>query len=309
MVLIAAGDPGYSERAVELRHLRSILVLAEELHFGRAAQRLAITQPALSQQLTQLEGMIDAKLFDRQPKVAATPAGAALVEHARRILDAVAEAESEARSLSNQTRRRIRLGYLEYWNPPFIAKAMRALRELDPPVVLESRNLYSQEVLTGLRDRSLDIGFVQLPIADDSLAVRPLLEGSWGIVMRRSHALARRRELTLRDLTGEPLVFFDRAVNPPLHAWLLGRFAEAKLTPRIVYATTQPQVGIDLVREGVGVFFVASYVLRSLPRGLVMRMFTDLPTMRIAAAWRGDHRTAALSALLEVLPRVPAPAR
>lgn len=290
---------------MELRHLRSILALTEERHFGRAAQRLAITQPALSQQITQLERMLDAKLFERQPRVVPTPAGVALAEHARRILDAVAEAESEARSLSNQTRHRIRLGYLEYWNPPFIAKAMRALRELDTPVVLESRNLYSQEVLAGLRDRSLDIGFVQLPLDDDSLAVRPLLEGSWGIVMRRSHALARKRELTLRDLTDEPLVFFDRAVNPPLHAWLLGRFAEAKLTPRIVYATTQPQVGIDLVREGVGVFFVASYVLRSLPRGLVMRMFTDLPTMRIAAAWRGDHRTTALSALLAVLPRFP----
>jgi DNA-binding transcriptional LysR family regulator len=291
---------------MELRHLRSIQALAEELHFGRAALRLAITQPALSQQLTQLEAELGARLFDRHPRVSLTPVGTALLAHARRILDAVAEAEAEARSLANLTRRRIRLGYLEYWNPPFIARVMRALRELDPPVVLESRNLYSAEVLAGLRDRSLEIGFIHLPVGDDSLAVRPLLEGRWSLVLRRAHPLARRAELALADLAGEPLVFFDRAVNPPLHAWLLGRFAEAKVTPRIVYATTQPQVGLDLVREGVGAFFVASYVLRSLPRGLVMRPFADLPPMCIGAAWRGDHRTPALAALLAALPRFPA---
>lgn len=290
---------------MELRHLRSILALAEELHFGRAAGRLAITQPALSQQITQLEADLDVRLFERQPRVALTPVGAALRDHARRILNAVAEAEAEVRSLANLTRRRIRLGYLEYWNPPFIAKAMRALRELDPPVVLEARNLYSAEVIAGLRDRSLEIGFVHLPIEDDSLAVRPLLEGRWSLVMRQSHPLARRAELVLPDLSGEPLVFFERAVNPPMHAWLLGRFAEAKLTPRIVYATTQPQVGVDLVREGVGAFFVASYVLRSLPRGLVMRPFADLPRLQIGAAWRGDHRTPALTALLAALPKFP----
>jgi len=290
---------------MELRHLRSVLALAEELHFGRAALRLAITQPALSQQITQLEAALDARLFARQPRVALTPVGAVLADHARRILAAVAEAESDARSLANQTRRRIRLGYLEYWNPPFIARAMRVLRELDPPVVLESRNLYSAEVLAGLRDRSLEIGFVHLPVDDDTLAVRPLIEGRWSIVLPRRHPLARRPELVLGDLTGEPLIFFERTVNPPLHAWLLGRFAEAKLTPRIVYATTQPQVGVDLVREGVGVFFVASYVLRALPRGLVMRPFADLPPMRIGAAWRGDHRTPALTALLAALPKFP----
>lgn len=291
---------------MELRHLRSIQALAEELHFGRAALRLAITQPALSQQLTQLEAELGARLFDRHPRVSLTPVGTALLAHARRILEAVAEAEAEARSLANLTRRRIRLGYLEYWNPPFIARAMRTLRELDPPVVLEARNLYSAEVLAGLRDRSLEIGFVHLPVGDDGLAVRPLLEGRWSLVVRRAHPLARLAELALADLAGEPLVFFDRTVNPPLHAWLLGRFAEAKVTPRIVYATTQPQVGLDLVREGVGAFFVASYVLRSLPRGLVMRPIADLPPMQIGAAWRGDHRTPALAALLAALPQFPA---
>jgi DNA-binding transcriptional LysR family regulator len=294
---------------MELRHLRSVVALADELQFRRAAHRLAITQPALSQQITQLEAMLDARLFERHPRVALTAAGVVLADHARKILAAVAEAESETRTRANQARRRIRLGYLEYWNPPFLAAAMRTLRELDPPVVLETRNLYSQEVLAGLRDRSLEIGFTHLPVDDDTLAVRPLLEGRWTVVMPRGHRLARRTELALGDLDGEPLVFFDRAVNPPLHAWLLGRFAEAKVTPRIVYATTQPQVGVDLVREGVGVFIVASYVLRSLPRALVMRPLVDLPVMRIGAAWRGDTRTPALSALLAVLPGGPAARR
>lgn len=294
---------------MELRHLRSVLALAEELHFGRAARRLAITQPALSQQITQLEGLLDAALFERHPRVVLTAAGRVLTEHARRIIAAIAEAESETRSLAYQGRRRIRLGYLEYWNPPFLAAAVRTLRELDPPIVLEPRNMYSQEVLAGLREHTLEIGFVHLPVSDDNLAVRPLVEGRWTIVMPRAHRLARRAELTLGDLAGEPLVFFDRTVNPPLHTWLLGRFAAAKVSPRIVYATTQPQVGVDLVREGVGVFIIGSYVLRKLPRNVVARPLADLPRLQIAAAWRGDERTPALLALLAALPRLAAARR
>src|SRR5262249_56850610 len=131
---------------------------------------------------------------------------------ARRPRGGAGGEEAGARPPPPPPRRRIRLVYLEYGTPPFLAKAMRTLRELDPPVVLEARNLYSAEVLAGLRDRSLEIGFVHLPVDDDRLTVRPLLEGRWSLVMPRIHSLARRRQLTLSDLTGQPLVFFDRTV-------------------------------------------------------------------------------------------------
>ena len=111
-------------RGMEIRHLRAVAALADELHFGRAARRLAVTQPALSQQVSQLEHLLDTALFIRQPRVEPTAAGRALAVHARRILAAVDEAESEARSLGYRARRRIRLGYLEYWNPPFLAAAV-----------------------------------------------------------------------------------------------------------------------------------------------------------------------------------------
>src|SRR5690242_16001340 len=110
---------------MELRHLYALLAVADELHFGRAAARVGITQPALSQQIAQLEGLVGSKLCERTPRVALTPAGKVLTDHARRIIAMVADAESEVRSLGNQARQRIRLGYLEYWNPPFLAAAMR----------------------------------------------------------------------------------------------------------------------------------------------------------------------------------------
>lgn len=293
---------------VELRHLHAAVATAEELHFGRAAVRLGITQPALSQQIAQLEELLGARLFDRAPRVAPTAAGRVFVERARAILGQLAEAETEVRALATRARQRIRLGYLEYWNPPFIAAALRALRASDPPVVVETRNLYTQEVLAGLRERTLELGFVHLPLdpPDDTLAIRPLVEGHWAFVLPRAHRLARRASLRLADLEGEPLIIFDRTVNPPLHAWLLGRFAEARLAPRIVYATTQPQIGLDLVREGVGLFIIGSYVVRALPRGLVTRPVVDLPPLRIAAAWHNDARTPALAQLLAALPKGPA---
>ncbi|NVB82776.1 MAG: LysR family transcriptional regulator [Kofleriaceae bacterium] len=291
---------------MELRHLHALVAVADELHFGRAAARVGISQPALSQQIAQLELLVGSKLCERSPRVALTLAGKFLTDHARRIIAMVTEAESEVRSLGTQARQRIRLGYLEYWNPPFLAAAMRELRERDPSIVVEPRNMYPHEVLAGLRDRTLELGFVHMPIADQALAVRLVLDGYWAFVLPRSHRLARRDSLALADLHDQPLIVFDRSVNPPLHAWLLGRFAEAKLVPRIVYSTTQPQVGIDLVREGVGLFIVGSYVVRSLPRDLVMRRVSDLPPLQIGAAWRGDERTPALAALLAALPKLRA---
>lgn len=306
---------------MEIRHLQAMAAAADELHFGRAAARLAITQPALSQQIAQLEEIVEARLFERHPRVALTPAGQLLAERARRILGLVADAESEVRSLAGQSRQRIRVGYLEYWNPPFLATVMRVLRAHDPPIVVEARNLYPREVLAGLRERTIEVGFVHLPIAsggipassdaerqrgslaEPDLASRPVIRGAWAIVLPRAHRLAKKTQLQLADLRDEPIIFFERSVNPPLHAWLLGRFAEAKVAPRIVYSTTQPQVGVDLVSEGVGLFFVGSYVVRALPRSLVMRPIADLPTVQIGAVWRGDERTPAVAALLAALPR------
>ncbi len=287
---------------MELRHLHALLAVADELHFGRAAARLSITQPALSQQVAQLEKLVEARLFDRHPRIALTAAGQLLADRARQIVDRVAEAESEVRALGSQSRQRIRLGYLEYFNLAFLAPLMRKLREHDPPIVVEARNLYPREVLAGLRDRTLEVGFVHLPVHDPDLSTRTLLEGTWAFVLPKSHRLAKRAAINLAELADEPIIFFDRSINPPMHAYLLGRFADAKVVPRIVYATTQPQVGVDLVREGVGIYLVGSYVVRALPKELVMRPVAELPPLAVAAAWRGDGRTPAVAAFLAALP-------
>jgi DNA-binding transcriptional LysR family regulator len=289
---------------MELRHLRAFLALADQLHFGRAARRVGVTQPALSQQLAQLERELGVRLLERTPRVALTEAGRVLAARGEPLLAQWHDAMEAARLAGQSERPRLRVGYLEYVSPPFLAAALRSLREALPGVVVEPRNLYSREVVAGLVEGTLDVGLAHLPVAHPTLATRPLLEGHWTVALPERHALARRAEVPLEALRDVPLVLFDRSVNPPLYDWLLEQFVHVGLEPRVVYATTQPQVGLDMVAEGVGLFVVASYVLRRLPAGVTTRPLAGFDTtLRIAAVWRADDTRPALRAFLAALPR------
>lgn len=289
---------------LELRHLRSFVVLAEELHFGRAARRLAITQPAVSHQLAQAEELLGVELLRRSPRsVSLTPAGRTLLTGARRVLGELERTLRDLGQHQSALRNRLVLGYVEYAYLPVVSGLVRTLRERYPDLELEHREMYAAQQVEALRDGEIDVGFALLPASDLKLVARPILEGFWGVALPRRHPLARLPNVPLAALAGEPLIVFARALNPPLYDWLLTRLRESGFEPRLAYQTSQAHFGPRLVQEGVGLFIAASYVLTELPRGVVVRPLEGLgDKLVLGALWRPDNRAPALRALQGALP-------
>lgn len=297
---------------MELRHLRSFLAVADELHFRRAAGRLGLTQPALSRHIAELERALGIVLFARGPRrVELTDAGRVFAERVRRIVRDLDEAADEARQLARTTQR-LRIGYLEYLNLPFVGSLLRELEERHPEIAIERHNMSPNQVLTALDDDTLDVGFVHLPIKQPRLAFRPVVEGRWHVVLPERHPLAARETIPVGSLANEPLVLFDRTLNPVLYDSLVARCEAAGFSPRVVYATTQVHVAIDLVAQGLGLFLAGSYVFRHLPSGVVSRPLEASERLRLGAAWRANEQRQAITSFLDVLrglvPRPSSPA-
>lgn len=286
-----------------LRRLRSFVAVSEELNFRRAAERVCVTQPALSQQVRELEAELGAALFERdRRRVALTAAGAALLGPAREALAILDAAAAEVRRLGDAAARTLRLGYVEYMNLPFLSPALRRLAERRPDIVVEPQEMFSAAAIAALLERRIDLGFAFQPVGHPDLASRPVLRGRWMLAMPEGHPLAAGAEVPGPALAGRRLVLFARHLNPPLHDALVAGLARvAGAEPEVAYRTAQAHVGPSLVAEGVGLFVYASYVLRQLPPGIVSRPIAGLPPLELAAVWRGDARTPAVRAFLEAL--------
>ena len=294
---------------MNLRRLRSFVAVAEELSFRRAAVRVGISQPALSQQIRELEEELGGvALFGRDRRgVALTDAGEVLLGPACEAIAILDAAFANVRRLGSAAARTLRLGYVEYMNLPFLAPALRVLAERHPEISVEPHEAYSAAVVAGLAERRLDLGFAFLPVGHPELATRPLLVGRWMLVMPAAHPLATGEAAPAPALAGERLILFARHLNPPLHDALVAALtAGIGAEPDIAYRTAQAHLGPSLVGEGIGLFVVASYVLRALPAGLAARPISGLdgPALPLGAVWRGDGRTAAVRAFLDALDAV-----
>jgi DNA-binding transcriptional LysR family regulator len=296
---------------MELRQLRSFVAICETLHFRQAATRLGLTQPALSHHVAALEAELGVRLFDRSRRhVEVTEAGASFLVTARRTLGGLELGVQEARRIGRVASHRLRFGYLEYVNLPFVGRALRRLAEAYPDVEVESVEMYPSQVLDALAQRTIDVGMTFHPVKVPTLASRHVVSGQWVVVVPERHPLAKREKVPLAQLADERLIIFSRKLNPPTYDWFMQQCRERDFEPTIAFHTTQALIGPTLVAEGVGLFIVGSYVLRELPRGVVMRPLTGFDArLEFALAWRADDRARPLRAFLDVARADEAPLR
>jgi DNA-binding transcriptional LysR family regulator len=246
---------------VELRHLRYFVAVAEELHFGRAAQRVGIAQPPLSQQIQQLERLLGARLFNRsRRRVELTQAGHLLLDDARRILADVARATDRAR--------RAELGEVGTLTVAFAASVMflelpRIIREFRarfPDVVLSLREMPTAMQLDALTSGEIDVGFVREPPALPGLFLETVMREPLRIALSQSHPLAALRRVPLERLADEPFVLFPAEVGPGLHAQVLAICRTAGFTPRVVQESRELYTTVSLVEAGLGVTIVPASI-------------------------------------------------
>ncbi|HEY0171929.1 MAG TPA: LysR substrate-binding domain-containing protein [Pyrinomonadaceae bacterium] len=277
-------------QSIELRHLRYFAAVAEELHFGRAAERIGIAQPPLSQQIKSLEELVGYPLFERRPQVRLTTAGEALLEVARRTLAQVEEGLELTRRAGRGEAGKISVGFAASILTTALPEILRTYREQYPGVELRLRELSSAAQAAALADGSIDVGFVREAVVQGSdLVCEPILREEFVAVLPPSHSLAEREQLPLGDMAGEPFVHFPRAVAPALYDQIADACRRAGFRPRVVQEAQEWLTILGLVEAGLGVSLVPASFRRLRWGGVQYRPlappreFTDVFVCRRAA--------------------------
>jgi DNA-binding transcriptional LysR family regulator len=285
---------------MELRHLRYFSVLADELHFGRAAQRLAISQPPLSVAIRQLEDSVGARLFERNSKsVRLTPAGQALRASARQLLRQAEAAALEARDVAAGSAGQLRIGFVGAMLYRGLPQALRAFQATHPAVRVSLAELNSAEQVTELLHDRLDLGFMHTARLPQDLASRLLLSEPFVACLPSGHALARKREIDPAALREHAFVLFARASSPDYHERILSICTQAGFLPEVRHEVRHWLAVVSLVAQGLGVALVPQAMARSALKGAVFRPLQGVAAQSEAyAVWRPGPQNVLVEGLL-----------
>lgn len=294
---------------MELRHLRYFVAVAREGHVTRAAEKLHIQQPPLSQQIRALEREIDAPLFVRHPRgVSLTDAGRSFLADAEAVLASVDQAVVRARRTARGETGRIAVGFTT--SAPFhplVARAIREYRVQRPDISFVLEESSSGELLAGLRDERLDIAFIRSGLADpQGLSVQPLLQEEMAAALPARHRLVRRPRLTLKDLATEDLILYRRPDGRGLYDVIIAACAEAGFSPHISQEAPRIVSTLNLVAAGLGITIVPASLSRLPLEGVTYRPLTGRPALKVPLnlACRRDEHSAATLGFIDLVRRL-----
>ncbi|MHB2019171.1 MAG: LysR family transcriptional regulator [Candidatus Xenobia bacterium] len=286
---------------LQLRHLRYFVTVAEELHFGRAAERLHIAQPPLSQQIRQLEDYLGVRLFERtRRKVELTDAGRIFLDEARRTLSQAQQAVQSAQQAGRGQVGRLEIGFAP--SAPFniLPSILKTYRERFSKVTLVLHEMTTTEQVEGLRHGTIDVGFVRLPVEDDSLATEVALREPLVAALPEAHRLAPRSRIQLKQLAAEPFLMFPRQVGPGLYDQILGLCFQAGFSPKVTQEASQMPTIIGLVGAGFGVALVPASVQNIHGSGVVFRPLQNSSVVELGIATRREEASAVLRSFLQI---------
>jgi DNA-binding transcriptional LysR family regulator len=279
---------------MELRHLRYFVAVGEEQHFGRAAARLHVAQPALSRQIQDLEGELGYALFDRLPRgVRLTAAGKLYLDDVRRILKDVQDAKSRAERIARGQAGTLRIGIATAvsWHG-FVRDAFREFRRRQPDVQLELHHLLSVQQIEAILSGRLDAGFAaSLTPWDKDLAHWEFAQDRMVLAVPKGHPLARREKVRLRDLRGMPFIWFPRWVNPAFYDRMMRECSRGGLgAPRIVQEAPDRDTNLGLVQCGIGIAWVNESTRWHCPRGVALVPVVDMNVrLSFNVIWKKDN--------------------
>jgi DNA-binding transcriptional LysR family regulator len=284
---------------IDLRQLRQFVAVAEEGHFGRAAERLGMAQPPLSQSILRLEQQVGHPLLMRRPRVRLTAAGEVLLATARRTLAQVEAGVDAARRAARGESGRLTVGFAASVLPGVLPGIVRAYREAYPAVELRLRELATAAQADALRDGTIDIGFLRQPADDAELACEPLVREALAAVLPPGHPLGASRRVRLAALAGEPFVLFPRAVAPTLYDQVNALCAAAGFAPRVTQEAQEWLTIVGLVEAGLGVSLVPASFRRLRWGRVVYRPLTPAGAKTVVSlCWRRAELSPAATAFV-----------
>lgn len=281
---------------VELRQLRVFLTVASELHFSRAAARLHVSQPALSQQIRTLEKALGAPLFDRTSRATVlTPAGRVLLDAAPRVLFEAERAQARVTQAAEGADGLLVVGSVGTALASIAPRILRTVRARFPDLQMEVSQHDTAAQLVALAEERLDVGLVRAAEPTAAVTVEELVAEPLIVVLPGDHPLARHDTVDPADLAREPFVLWPRPLGATFFDILIGYCREHGFSPRIIAEGADIETQLSLVAAGLGVSLQPSYYANLRPPGVEFRPLSgDVPTVALQVAWRRRERSPAV---------------
>ncbi len=290
---------------MELRHLRYFIAVADELSFSRAAERLRIAQPPLSQQIQALETELDVQLFDRKKRpLQITPAGHAFLAEARITLTTLEQAVHQAQRIHQGELGYLTIGFTSSIANGVLPNILRTFRQQYPEIKLILREVNSAEQVQKLRDKQADIVFVYQNLSllkAYDLAVLPLLQEALVVALPQKHPLATRSIISVADLTQEEFIMPLHQVVSGLSDQIYSLCAQAGFVPQVAQEAVFTITILGLVAGEMGISILPASVQNLQRTGVVYRLIQEQTTTnQLAAAWRSDDPSIILQQFIDV---------
>jgi len=287
---------------MELRHLRYFIAVAEELHFGRAARRLNLVQPALSQQIRQLEQLLGVPLLARtKRRVSLTEPGRAFLHEARRTLANADQATLAARSAARGEMGHLRVGYVDLATWSVLPNVLRTFRRKFPDVHLVLTELHREPQREALLRGDLDVGFFSLREPDGTLVGARVIDDELVVALPREHEAARRERVALAQLKSDAWVLYPRDMKTSYVELVLSTCAAAGFVPRVVQEASQMHTLRALVSAGFGVTLLPHAVASEATRDVAYRKLTcRAPSLPLDVIWRANDLSPAGERFVDV---------
>jgi DNA-binding transcriptional LysR family regulator len=290
---------------IELRQLKYFIAVAEEKHFGRAALRLHMTQPPLSQAIQNLEGLLGAKLFIRTTRqIQLSAAGIALLPEAKRLLAQAELLPDIAQRAANGQTGTLHLAFISIADYSILPPVLRRFTQVHQSVKIELSEATSDKQLRLLEKSEIDLGFLIPPIPADlaHLIHYKKIRNESLILAVPETAAHRKNPQDLRTYKDLPLLLFPRKIAPALHDSILSCFGSAGMTPQVAQEAIQMQTIIALVSAAMGIALVPESVSNLKREGVVYYPLKQKQTgVEIGVAWRKDNPSPVLQAFLDLL--------
>ncbi|QCG99337.1 LysR family transcriptional regulator (plasmid) [Azospirillum sp. TSA2s] len=287
---------------IDIRQLRYFQAVAEELHFGRAAARIRIAQPALSRQIQSLEEELGVLLLKRsQRSVELTPAGTLFLDRASRILDDIVKAQTDARRVGMGEFGHLVVGFIHSSTYDLLPAILERFRHLYPDVELDLREMTIAQQFDALGRGLIDIGLLRPPSSDPRLEVQTILTQQFQLAVPANHPLAGLDSVPLARVAEEPFIMFSQRESPLFHARIMRMCETVGFTPRVVQNATQIHTVVGLVGAGMGVALVPEVARNLHMAGVRTLSLEDAHApVHVALGWQKANETPAIRSLRQV---------
>ncbi|ESA35986.1 family transcriptional regulator [Leptolyngbya sp. Heron Island J] len=288
--------------SIELRHLRYFVAVAQTLHFGRAAERLGITQPVLSDQIRRLETLLGVQLLYRTKRVVQlTEPGRIFLADVLQVLAQTDTAIATVRRAAQGKFGKLVIGYTGPALYTVLPEIVRTFRDRNPNVELTLQENCTPQQEAALLADEIQVGFLHPPI-DAPVKLQTVLQEPLIVALPENHPLAARSTLSINDLAYESFILFPRTVGPHLYGQILSLCTQAGFTPKVVQEVTPQPTMVGLVAAGIGIAFVATSMQKISRPGVVYRKLQEeTPILQLAMAWKDDQKSPVLDSFLTVV--------